>query len=273
VRAVTFNRLVVGAVLLLAALAIADALRPGPADDPLSSPNETIAIPERHVSADREIEAIAEKWARRFAAHGADDCFHTSQQLCEQLQCVHVGGYKLPNCRLPTRAYRASFDDAHVENVSIQSSRAKARFSNGEAIVLHGDGGTWTIIALGRKVGSPAFDFPDASVAPVSPERQVRATGKLWASAFAKGNDDCNYMTQPLCERVVCARLGPFERAKCKPVTRAYRRSFKRARIVDVALEGEQAVILFSNGKVVRLQSAGGSWLIANLGVGDGLVE
>jgi hypothetical protein len=155
------SRLIVGAVLVLAAVAVADALRPGPASDPLSSPRETVSIPEiQHPGGRPEIERIGAEWARRFASNGLDDCYHTGQELCEHLHCIEAGGHKVASCRLPTHAYRRSFRAAAVDAVLIEQFEALARLSNGELIRLHADGGTWWVLALGLDVGRGFFEKP-----------------------------------------------------------------------------------------------------------------
>jgi hypothetical protein len=146
----------VGAVLVLIALAAVDALRSR--QDRASPSTETVPIPGLRLPAEQEVTQIAIDWARRFAARDSATCDHMSQPLCERLACMHVGGYKLRNCKLPTRAYRASFAEALIEDVDIKNYRATARFSNGEKIVLHGDGGTWMIIKLGGRAGTEEFE-------------------------------------------------------------------------------------------------------------------
>jgi hypothetical protein len=160
-RASISSRLVVGAVLLVAALAAVDALRPDKAAGPRSDPGETVAVPEiQHAGGREEIERIGAGWARRFASNGLSGCYHTGQELCEQLHCVHVGGYKLPNCRLPTRSYRRTFRGAAVDDLVIRESEAAARLSNGEVIGLHADEGTWWVQALGGDAARGFFEKP-----------------------------------------------------------------------------------------------------------------
>jgi hypothetical protein len=160
-RGAISSRVVVGAVLVLAVLAAADALRSDPASDPVTSPSATVSIQEvERPGGKPKIERIGDEWARRFAANGLDDCYHTGQELCEQLHCIHVGGYKLPNCRLPTTSYRRSFRAAKVDDVVIKQYRAAAMLSNGEMIELVGDGGTWTILELGGDAGRGFFEKP-----------------------------------------------------------------------------------------------------------------
>jgi hypothetical protein len=155
------SRLIVGAVLVLAAFAVADAVRSGP-PTPVASPRGTaFATSEiEHPGGRREIERVGAEWSRRFAANGLDHCFHTGQELCDRLHCIHVGGHKLPNCRLPTRPYRRSFRAAAVDDVVIEQYEALAQLSNGASIRLQADGGTWLVLALGPHVGRGFFEKP-----------------------------------------------------------------------------------------------------------------
>lgn len=146
---------------MLAVLAAADALRPDAASNPVTSPRDAVLIQKvERPGGKPEIERIGNEWARRFAANGLDHCFHTGQELCEQLHCIHPGGYKLPNCRLPTISYRRSFRAAKVDDVVVKQYRAVAMLSNGEMIELDGDGGTWTILELDGDAGRGFFEKP-----------------------------------------------------------------------------------------------------------------
>ncbi len=150
-----------GAVLVLAAVAVADALRPGRAADRFSSSPKTVSIEEiQHPGGKQVIERIGAEWARRFASNDLSDCYHTGHELCDQLHCIHAGGYKVANCRLPTRGYRRSFRAATVDDVFIEQYEAVARLSNGEVIRLHAEGGTWWVLAVGRDVGRGFYEKP-----------------------------------------------------------------------------------------------------------------
>jgi hypothetical protein len=149
----------VGAVLVLAVVAVADALRPGRAADRFSSPRETVAVPEiQQPGGKPAIERIGAAWARHFASNGLDDCFHTGQELCDRLHCIRVGGHRIATCKLPTPAYRRSFRTAAVDVLVVEQYEALARLSNGELIRLHADGGTWWVLALGPDTGRGFFE-------------------------------------------------------------------------------------------------------------------
>jgi hypothetical protein len=150
------NWLVVGAVGVVAALAVIDALR---SHGRSTTPTTVPPVTEPSLSSEERIERIGNEWAPRFAADttGAR-CFHMTQPLCERVACVHVGGVKIPNCTPPSSAFRRSFEEALVEEVAIEADRVAARFTNGEVIELHGDGGTWRISKIGASAGRGLFD-------------------------------------------------------------------------------------------------------------------
>ena len=140
---------------VVAALAVADALRSERPSTSDAAPPLTAPI----LSSEERIERIGNEWAPRFgAATTGAHCFHMTQPLCERIACVHVGGVKIPNCRPPSSAFRRSFDEAVVEEVSIEGGRVAARFTNGKVIEFHGDGGTWSISKIGAGAGRGLFD-------------------------------------------------------------------------------------------------------------------
>jgi hypothetical protein len=142
------SRLIVGAVLVLAAVAAVDALMPGSSSKPSSSPPATLRLPElRHAGGRPAVERIGTAWVRRFAANGLHDCFHTGRGLCVRLKRERP-------------AYRRSFRSAGVDDVVVSHYEALAMLSNGERIRLEADGGTWWVLALGRHVGRGFFEKP-----------------------------------------------------------------------------------------------------------------
>jgi hypothetical protein len=155
-KSLSLNWLVAGAVGVVAALAVIDALR---SHGRSATPTTVPPVTERSLSNEERIERIGNEWAPRFAAGttGAR-CFHMTQPLCERIACVHVGGVKIPNCRPPSSAFRRSFEEAVVEGVAIEGDRVAARFTNGEVIEFHGDGGTWMVARFGANAGRGLFD-------------------------------------------------------------------------------------------------------------------
>jgi predicted peroxiredoxin len=140
---------------VVAVFAVADALR----SERPSTSDAAPPLPTPILSSEERIERIGNEWAPRFAADttGAR-CFHMTQPLCERIACVHVGGVKIPNCRPPSSAFRRSFEEAVVEEVAIEGDRVAARFTNGEVIEFHGDGGTWMVARFGANAGRGLFD-------------------------------------------------------------------------------------------------------------------
>jgi hypothetical protein len=158
---VVFNWIVAAAVGLVAAVAVVDSLRSGepPAQQrdapaPSTEPDRVRTIPP--LSTEEEIEQIGNQWASLFAAGDGGSCTFMGQPLCERIACERVGRRKIENCTPPSAAYRRSFEDARVEKVVVRGARVTARFSNGEVIEFHGDGGRWSIVKIG---GSPRDFF------------------------------------------------------------------------------------------------------------------
>ena len=149
------NWLVAGAVGVVAALAIVDALRSTRSSAPTAAP--PVIAP--RLSAEERIERIGNEWAPRFATDTTGSrCFHMTQPLCERIACVHVGGVRIKNCTPPTRAFRKSFEQATVEEIALEGERVAAMFSNGEVVELWGDGGTWRVDKIGPNAGRGLFD-------------------------------------------------------------------------------------------------------------------
>ena len=82
-------------------------------------------------------------------------------------------------------------------------------------------------------------------------------------------------MTQPLCERIACERVGGVKIRSCKPPTPPFRRSFEAAVVEEVAIKGNRAAARFSNGVVVRFWGDAGTWMIDEIGgsAGRGFFE
>jgi hypothetical protein len=104
----------------------------------------------------------------------------------------------------------------------------------------------------------------------LSPEQAVEWTGNEWARLFAASDPAAceRYMSQPACERVDCVRVGNRPVENCTPVSAAFRRSFRGARVVNVHIDGRSAGVAFSNGRTAVLtrvsgSSEGGVWWIA----------
>ena len=159
------SSLVVAAVGVLAALAVADALRPEPstrATAPLATtaprPPKLLDTNRADLTPKQEIGRIGNSWGRLFAAADRHACRYMSQPACERVACQRLGSGPIPNCTLPSSKFRRSFEGATVQAVVIKGHRAAARFSNGVLVEFYGDGGTWSIHKLGGNAGREFFE-------------------------------------------------------------------------------------------------------------------
>jgi hypothetical protein len=66
-------------------------------------------------------------------------------------------------------------------------------------------------------------------------------------------------MTQPLCERIACERVGGLRIRNCTRPTSVFRRSFKNAIVLDIAFKRRRAAARFSNGEVVEFGAMEGA--------------
>jgi hypothetical protein len=106
-----------------------------------------------------------------------------------------------------------------------------------------------------------------------SPLAEIEEAANSWARSFAANGHSCFRMTQPGCESVTCERVGNFRIPDCTPVTRAYRRSFARAAVEEIAVKGKRVAARFTNGELVEVVGVVGSdWMIHRVGW-DGTAE
>jgi hypothetical protein len=118
----------------------------------------------------------------------------------------------------------------------------------------------------------PNVNGDSAPEATLPEGQKIARTANKWARLFVfSGFTDCEYMTQPACERESCVRVGPELVPDCKPPSPAFRLSFARARVEDVEIKGHRAAARFSNGEVVEVarasgDEAGGVWWIHRWG-------
>jgi hypothetical protein len=110
--------------------------------------------------------------------------------------------------------------------------------------------------------GAVSARFADA----LDPEWEIDRIANRWAQAFAAGNRSCFHMTQPLCERTACERVGGFKIPNCTPPTTAYRKSFDGVTVEEIAIKGQRVAARFSNGEVVGFFGDGGTWWVQRLG-------
>ena len=118
-------------------------------------------------------------------------------------------------------------------------------------------------------VGNVAFVmFGSAPVRAPSDTQRIEQNANAWARLFAASDPAaCElYMAQPACERMDCMRPGNRPVESCTPPSAALRRSFRGARVEDVAIgdrrfgEGSlnrRAAVRFSNGRTVLVINVG----------------
>jgi hypothetical protein len=97
------------------------------------------AVPAAALPPKQEVERIANKWARLFAASDPAACDrYMAQPACERIDCVRISG-PIRNCTPLSPAVRKSFADATVQDVAVRGGdEAAVKFSNGQAIELYG---------------------------------------------------------------------------------------------------------------------------------------
>jgi hypothetical protein len=108
-------------------------------------------------------------------------------------------------------------------------------------------------------VGHVAFvQFGTASERVLTPQEAVEWTANEWARMFAASDRNaCElYMTQPACERIDCMAVGNRPVENCTPVSAAFRRSFRGARVENLHIDGRNAGVAFSNGETAVLTTA-----------------
>ena len=123
-------------------------------------------------------------------------------------------------------------------------------------------------------VGHVAFvKFADTAKEPGSAEQAVELAANEWARLFAASDPAAceRYMAQPACERESCERVGHRKIENCRPPSSAFRKAFRDARVVEVAIKGKFAGGRFSNGETVRLDRVdgigpNGVWWIVKFG-------
>jgi hypothetical protein len=74
-----------------------------------------------------------------------------SQPVCEQVDCVRVGGEQIENCTPISSEVQRSFAGAVVRQIVFRVGLAAARFSNGETVrfTVAPGGPTWSIDRVG----------------------------------------------------------------------------------------------------------------------------
>ena len=100
------------------------------------------------------------------------------------------------------------------------------------------------------------------------PEWEMERIANRWARVFASTRRGLLRPHDPAPLRA--DRLRTCRRVKilnCTPPTTAYRRSFGKARVEEIAIRGERVAARFSNGELITLVGVvGGDWLVHKLG-------
>jgi hypothetical protein len=93
-----------------------------------------------------------------------------------------------------------------------------------------------------------------------SQAQKIEQTGNRWARLFsASSRRSCKYMTQPACEQLT------------KPPSSQFVKSFRGAKVQEIAIKGRRAAARYSNGEAIELvhingYAVGGVWWIDKLG-------
>lgn len=128
--------------------------------------NPTDATLSRKQETEQQIERIGNKWAPLFAAAEPAAClwYMGGPEACDRIDCEHSDGQPIKNCTPLSPGLQKSFADATVQDVALKlfdsgaiAYLAGAKFSNGETVLFHGDGGGWMISKVGGNAGDREF--------------------------------------------------------------------------------------------------------------------
>jgi hypothetical protein len=130
-------------------------------------------------------------------------------------------------------------------------------------------------LALETLIDSDHGDDPDDRLPGVgtraaTPEEELELIGNRWAASFAAGKNSCADMSQPLCERIACERVGGRKIRNCRPPTSKFRKSFDEAVVRGIAFKKHRAAARFSNGEVVEFSGDGGAFMVTKIGANAG---
>jgi hypothetical protein len=238
---------VVVAVGVLGALAVADALRSGRSSStPGTALTATTSLPVTTPASPPSTSTVE-------AAPAAKAC----------------GGFRIA----PPGEYPLLVVEVVVGDVSCQQAR---RVMKAQYIYIAGDRRSWLCHGPEGDAGcqKPSGETVSARFADEldDPEWEIDRIANRWAQVFAVDERSCFHMTQPLCERIACERVGGFKIPNCTPPTSAFRKSFEKATVQDIAIiTGDYvAAAKLSNGVVVELLGDGGTWSIRKLGGNTG---
>ena len=234
---------VVAAVSVVAALAIGDALRSGRSSSPPSTASTTAPTPTTDTAPPPDSTPVREP------ARAPNTC----------------GAFRIA----PSGEYPLLVVEVVAGEVTCHDARRvmKAHYVgllSGSWVCDGPEGRTGCERPSGERVRA---HFADALE---DPEWEMERIANRWARVFASTRSwaRCSgHMTQPLCERIACESLGGSKIPNCTPPTTAYRRSFGKARVEEIAIKGERVAAMFSNGELITLVGVvGGDWLVHKLG-------
>jgi hypothetical protein len=251
---------VIAAGLAVAALAVLAFAR-GSDDSHVASLSKSPSLRLERTSSMKEIARVGNGWAPTFAASDGHSCvLDMTERACARAVCGEAGD-AFEHCVPLSRAAKRSFRDATVQEVTIRTDWAGARFSNGLTVefVRALPDSAWQVDAVGTK--------PD--------RRLLERNGNSWAHFFAASRDRIcvDDMTRTACERATCEGISGRV-AGCTPVSAGFRHSFRDAVIRDVlVMTADRAVARFTNGQIVEfayIQDGGGRWWADRLGADAG---
>jgi hypothetical protein len=236
--------LVVAAVGILAALALGDALRSGRSSSATGTAPTTTA-PTTPPAPPTATAPPPNSTPVRDVARAPNSC----------------GAFRIA----PSRDYPLLVVHVVVGNVTCHDARRvmKAHYVGLESgsWVCHGpEGRSGCERPSGEEVSAHFADAFDDK------EWQMELIASRWARAFASTNGVCYHMTQPLCQRIASERPGHVKIPNCSPPTIAYRRSFEKARVEEIAIKGERVAARFSNGELIELVGVVGGWSVHKVG-------
>ena len=125
----------------------------------------------------------------------------------------------------------------------------------------------WDALRSGPSSSTSPATAPIPELDTGTQKQRIARTGNLWARTYAEGRRGCSDMTQPLCERVACERVGGRKIENCRRPTLAFRKSFEGATVEEVLIRNQRrAAARYSNGEVVEFSGEGSTWMVHRIG-------
>jgi hypothetical protein len=133
------------------------------------------------------------------------------------------------------------------------------------ADALRSEGSSSTQATPAPTTPSPSAKQEVATVPSVSSEEEIEEIALIvnkWPRLFGVGRRCNEYMTQPACERIDCAR--GFKTRNCTLLSLKVQRSFADATVRDIVIRGDFAGVRLSNGRTVEFGI--GAMMISKVG-------